>query len=235
MIQEWINRTLESPTLVLAVLAASVALGISSAITGAACSLPAWGMVVGCGGAVGADGGDGRSRAVKGAVFFTLGSAVGLVIFGIVAAFVGQVAQATLGRYWKLFAGLVAIIFGLGTLGMLPFSLPSISSRGPVKPKGLFGMALLGVVMGGAVGVSSLCCNPGFFVIMGAVLLEGYSPLSMTMLGAYAVGFSLPLGAIMLGVSFGKTAAKARAVAAVIRMAAGGLLMAVGFYFLATI
>ena len=232
VIQEWINRTLESPTLGVAVLAASFALGVSSVILGAACSLPAWGMIVGCGGAVGEGG---RSRAIKGAVFFTLGSAVGLIIFGIIAAFVGQVAQATLGRYWKLFAGMVAILFGLGALGMLPFRLPSISSAGPVKPKGLWGMVVLGVVMGGVVGVSSLCCNPGFFVIVGAVLLKGYSPLSMTMLTAYAVGFSLPLGAIMLGISFGKTVAKARAVSSVIRIVAGGMLMAVGFYFLATI
>lgn len=36
----------------------------------------------------------------------------------------GPLALAFLGRYWKLFAGLVAVLFGLATLKLLPFTLP---------------------------------------------------------------------------------------------------------------
>ena len=49
------------------------------------------------------------------------------------------------------------------------------------------------------------------------------------------IGFGLPLAAIMLGVSFGKLAIKAKRAEAAIRIAAGVLLIAAGFYFLATL
>jgi cytochrome c biogenesis protein CcdA len=51
---------------------------------------------------------------------------------------------------------------------------------------------------------------------------------------AYAIGFSLPLAAIMLGVSAGARSVKARKAEAVIRTVAGVLLIGAGFYFLAT-
>jgi cytochrome c biogenesis protein CcdA len=57
----------------------------------------------------------------------------------------------------------------------------------------------------------------------------------MAILVAYAIGFSLPLAAIMLGVSFGKSVAKAKKAETVIRIVAGVLLIAAGFYFLITI
>ena len=51
---------------------------------------------------------------------------------------------------------------------------------------------------------------------------------------AFAIGFSLPLAALALGASFGKAALKAKRAEAVIRVAAGLLLIGVGFYFLCT-
>jgi cytochrome c biogenesis protein CcdA len=48
---------------------------------------------------------------------------------------------------------------------------------------------------------------------------------------AFAVGFSLPLAALVLGVSFGKGAIKAKKAESGIRIAAGVLLIGVGFYF----
>ena len=48
------------------------------------------------------------------AVFFMIGIILSLLIIGSVAGFVGQVAQIALGSYWKIFAGIVAIIAGLG-------------------------------------------------------------------------------------------------------------------------
>ena len=58
---------------------------------------------------------------------------------------------------------------------------------------------------------------------------------STSILVAYAIGFSLPLAAIMLGVSFGTLVAKAKKAEATIRVVAGVLLITAGFYFLGTL
>ena len=48
----------------------------------------------------------------------------------------------------------------------------------------------------------------------------------------YAVGFSLPLTAVVLGVSFGKTMVKVKSAEKVIRITGGIILIVAGFYFL---
>ena len=132
--------------------------------------------------------------------------------------------------------GTLLIFFGLATLRLLPFKLPQLrSSEGRSRQKGLFGAALFGLVVGGGVGVCSLPCNPGIFIVLGVVILQGYSLWAVALLVAYAIGFSLPLAAIMLGVSFGKMAVKAKTADMAIRIVAGVLLITAGFYFLATI
>ena len=65
--------------------------------------------------------------------------------------------------------------------------------------------------------------------------IGGHSLWTIAVLVAYAIGFSLPLAAIMLGVSFGKSVVRAKTTVAAIRIVAGVILIAVGFYFLATI
>jgi len=140
-----------------------------------------------------------------------------------------------MGKYWKLFGGLIAIFFGLAALKLLPFELPKRTSKSRAQPKGLFGAVVFGLVVGGGVGMCSLPCNPEIFIVLGVVILKGYSLWAMAILVAYAIGFSLPLAAIMLGVSFGKSVAKAKKAETAIRIVAGVLLIAAGFYFLATV
>ncbi len=230
--QEWIDQTLQSPTLGISVLLASFALGLVSSVVSACCSIPLFGAVVGYSGMQ--NGGSRRANLLS-ALFFTLGSIAALVILGCMAGFIGQVAQSSLGKYWKLFAGFVAIVFGLGAMKVLPFKLPQRTSGSRAQARGLFGAAVFGLVMGGGISICSLCCNPGIFVVLGVVILQGYSLWAMMILIAYAVGFSLPLAGIMLGVSFGKMALKARKAEEAIRIVAGVLLISAGFYFLATI
>jgi cytochrome c biogenesis protein CcdA len=162
------------------------------------------------------------------------GSIIALVVLGSVAGFIGQVAQGVLGRYWKLFAGFVAIFVGLGALNLLPFKL---SRKGGLENKsrrdGLVGAAVFGFVMGGGVSVASLGCNPGIYIVLGVAVLQGYTLWAMAILAAYAVGFSLPLAAIMFGVSLGSSAVKARKAEFAIRVAGGVCLIVAGFYFLA--
>ncbi len=71
--------------------------------------------------------------------------------------------------------------------------------------------------------------------MLGVAVLQGYTIWTLAILVTYAIGFSLPLAAIMLGVSFGKSVARAKTTVAAIRIVAGVVLIAVGFYFLATI
>ena len=37
--------------------------------------------------------------------------------------------KTSLGNYWKVFAGIVAIIVGLGALNLLPFKIPGVRNR----------------------------------------------------------------------------------------------------------
>jgi cytochrome c biogenesis protein CcdA len=163
------------------------------------------------------------------------GVIIATVILGSMAGLISQVAQNTLGRYWKLFGGFIIIFFGLGTLRLFPFKLPKRKvPEGKSRPTGFLPAALFGLVIGGGIGFCSMPCNPGIFIVLGAAVVQGYNLWIITMLVAYAIGFSLPLAAIMLGVSFGKSVARAKTTVAVIRVVAGIILIAAGFYFLWT-
>ena len=229
---EWAKTVLEQTGIGPAALPFAFLLGLFSAIACACCTLPILGAIAGYSG-MRAD--DSRRASLYAALFFMNGTIIATVILGGVAGFIGQVAQATLGKYWKLFAGLVAIFVGLAALKLLPFKLPQIkASRDKSQPKGFFGAALFGLVVGGGIGVCSLPCNPGILIVLGVAVLQGYTFWTIAILVAYAIGFSLPLAAIILGVSFGKSAIKAKKADTAIRIVAGVLLIAAGFYFLAT-
>ena len=204
-------------------------LGLASAVASACCTLPVFGAIVGYAGM--RESSDRRSN-LLGACFFMIGTTVALLILGSVAGLVGQVAQSVLGQYWKVFAGIIAIIVGLGALNLLPFNIPGIKSGAMSAPKrGLLNAAIVGLVLGGAVSVCSLGCNPGVFIILGVAVLQGYTLWMFGVLIAYAIGFSLPLTALMLGASLGKSALRFKKAETVIRITAGVVLIGVGFYF----
>jgi cytochrome c biogenesis protein CcdA len=206
-------------------------LGTVSAATSACCTLPALGVLVGYSSS---QAWDNRKAAAKAVLFFILGTILSLMIVGGVAGFIGQAAQASLGHYWKVFAGIVAVVLGLATLRLLPFNI----SFGKVKlfktRRGAIGSALAGVVLGGIVAVSSLPCNPGIFIVVGAAVLKGAVLWAIFLLGMYAVGFAIPLAIVMLGISLGRFSLAAKGVDTVIRWIAGLVLIFAGFYFLLT-
>lgn len=139
-----------------------------------------------------------------------------------------------MGKYWRVFAGLIAIFVGLAALKLLPFKLSTKTASIDSQPKGFFGAAAFGLIMGGGVCVASLACNPGIFIVLGVAVLQGYTLWGMCIMAFYAVGFSLPLALILLGASFGKSAIKARRTEGAMRIVAGVLLVVAGFYFLWT-
>jgi cytochrome c biogenesis protein CcdA len=206
-------------------------LGLASAAASACCTLPVFGAIVGYAGTQKAA--DRKANLIS-ALSFMVGTVIALLIIGSVAGFIGQVAQSILGKYWKLFAGIAAIIVGLGALNLLPFKLPQKKTDTIIMRTGLLQTVLFGLVMGGAVSICSLACNPGIFIILGVAVLQGYTLWMFGILILYAIGFSLPLTALMLGVSFGKSAIRFKKADTVIRLVAGVVLIVVGFYFLYT-
>ena len=126
----------------------ALVLGVVSAATSACCTLPALGILVGYSGA---QANDTRRAAVKKALLFTLGTIVSLMIIGGIAGFVGQVAQNSLGRYWKVFAGVVAVFLGLAALKFLPFKLSLGKFEGLGNRLGRTGAVLAGLILGGIV------------------------------------------------------------------------------------
>jgi cytochrome c biogenesis protein CcdA len=209
----------------------ALVLGVVSAATSACCTLPALGILVGYSGA---QANDNRKAAVKKAMFFTLGTIVSLMIIGGIAGFVGQVAQNSLGRYWKVFAGVVAVFLGLAALKLLPFKLSLGKFEGLGNRLGKSGALLAGLILGGIVAASSLPCNPGIFIVIGAAILQGQVTWAALMLAMFAIGFSLPLGAVLLGVSLSKVSLAAKGADTAIRWVAGAILVIAGFYFLVT-
>ena len=228
---EYVTNTLQQVASQPLGLVFALVLGVVSAATSACCTIPALGILVGYSGAQAIDN---RKAAVKKALFFTLGTIVSLMIIGGIAGFVGQVAQNSLGRYWKVFAGVVAVFLGLAALKLLPFKLSLGKFEGLGNRLGTSGAVLAGLILGGIVAASSLPCNPGIFIVIGAAILQGQVIWAALMLAMFAIGFSLPLGAVLLGVSLSKISLAAKGADAAIRWVAGGVLVIAGFYFLVT-
>ena len=227
------TEALQAASTGLAALPLAFLLGLVSAVASACCTLPAMGVLVAYSGT---RQDTTRRTAFTSAVCFLIGTTLALVVLGLVAGLVGQTAQALLGRYWKLFAGVVAVLLGLVTLQWLPLPLPQRAANGGTSGTrgGKMGAALGGLFLGGGVAAFSLCCNPGIFVVLGASVLLGRVVWGMVLMAAFAVGFSLPLSAILFGVSFGKASIKAQKADAVIRAIAGVLLVGAGLYLLAS-
>src|SRR5512145_758445 len=229
---ETITNILRGASMGPAAVPLALLLGLVSAVASACCTLPAMGMLVAYSGTREEVN---RRTAFASAISFMVGSTVALIVLGFVAGFVGQAAQALLGRYWRVFAGLIAVVLGLAALKLLPLKLPQFRGTAGAKPanRGALGVAVVGLLMGGGVAACSLGCNPGIYIVLGAAVLQGHALWGMVVMAAFGIGFSLPLSAILFGVSFGKASLKAQKAEAVIRVVAGVLLVGVGFYLLA--
>lgn len=230
MLESVTNALQESATQPLGLLLA-VVLGVLSAATTACCGLPLLGVLVGYSGT---QEGANKKQFLKTALFFTFGAIISLVIIGCVAGFIGQTANTSLGRYWTIFAGVVLIFFGLATLKLLPFKL-SVGKLDGVKNRVKTSNEILtGLILGGLIAVTSLCCNPAIFIVVGVAILQQYIFQAVLLLFMFAIGFSLPLGAIIFGVSIGKALLLPKKAEKFVRWIAGGILFVVGFYFLIT-
>lgn len=230
---ESITNSLQSASMGPAALPLALLLGLVSAVASACCTLPAMGMLAAYSGT---REDANRRTAFTSAISFMIGTTLALIVLGFIAGFVGRAAQALLGRYWKLFAGFIAVVLGLAALKLLPLKLPQLVRKTETRSggQGILGTVLVGLLMGGGVAAASMPCNPGIYIVIGASILMGHVFWGMILMAAFGVGFSLPLGAILFGVAFGKASIKAQKAEAAIRLVAGVLLVCAGFYLLAT-
>jgi len=209
----------------------AMVLGTLSAATSACCALPSLGVMIGYSGTQESKN---KYLAIKKALFFTLGTIISLMIIGGIAGFVGKAANVSLGRYWTIFAGVVLVFFGLATLNLLPFKLSFGKFESLKKRLGASGVILSGLVLGGLISITALCCIPAIFVVMGVALIQKQILNAILLLFMFAIGFSLPLGTVVFGVSLSKALFLPKKAKKIVRWIAGGLLLVVGFYFLIT-
>src|SRR5512143_1956063 len=112
-----ITDALQAASMGPAALPLAFLLGLVSAVASACCTLPAMGMLVAYSGT---RQDLSRRTAFASSVWFLVGTTLALIVLGLVAGLIGQTAQAFLGRYWKIFAGVIAVLVGLATLKLLP-------------------------------------------------------------------------------------------------------------------
>jgi cytochrome c biogenesis protein CcdA len=229
---ETITNSLQEASMGPVALPLAFLLGLLSAVASTCCTLPAMGMLVAY---FGTREDVNQRTAFASAISFMIGTTLALIVLGFIAGFAGQTAQALLGRYWKLLAGVIAVIFGLAALKLLPLKLPQLVRQTDMRStgQGILGAVIMGLLFGGGVAAASLPCNPGIFIVIGTSILMGHILWGMVLMAAFGAGFSLPLGAILLGVSFGKASIKMQKAEAAIRSIAGVLLICAGFYLLA--
>ena len=232
--QEWINSVLTSDHAGITVLIAVFLLGVISVFT-CACNFAVLGVLGGYTGTVSATGK--TKTVVVSSVFFLLGTVFALSAVGCLIGFASEFINATLGNYWKIAAGIIAIFFGLYTLDILPFKIGGITPDFQSKKSGIAGAILFGFVMGGATSLGSLCCNPIFPIVMGASFLKGSTLWGLAMLFFYALGYGVTLAVAMLGVGLGlgKISKLLSKSAAVIKYVGGIALIVFGFYLLITL
>lgn len=128
---------------------------------------------------------------------FIAGMLVTHVVLGVGAALGGEWVKKVMGREWGLILGPVLIVLGLLWPGWLKLRLPWFSLRGmPVG--GVAGAFLLGIPFSVAI-----CpfCTPALLVMLTAAAGIGSVPFGFALLGAFAVGRSVPivLGAWAVG------------------------------------
>ena len=231
--QEWINSVLASPGLSLMMLPALLLLGILSMV-GSVCNIAVVGALTGYAGAK-----EIRKHrdTVLVAVSLMLGVTLALAAIGALIGYAGQVFTESFGRYGRALAGMVAMFFGLMALNLVPLiRLPRYDRPTRKYPQGTLAAIIFGFALGGVSLTSSIsCCSPALLIVLGVISLQGAGAKSALLMGMFAVGYSLPLVAILLGISYGKWALRTSKAMPVIRVIAGILLLVVGFYLLATI
>jgi len=232
--QDWIQHVFDAPQFGVLVLPAGFLLGLITAIGCIACSAPLIAAVVGYAGS--------RESTQKRDIliiagFFMLGTVIALSAAGYIVGYIGQVAGSTFGLYGKIVIAVITIFLGFAALNLLPFRIPSFNPAKSNLPRGFLGASVMGLGVGGAsVAYTMACCGPMILpVVLGLSVLKGQGVWGAMILGTFAIGYSVPMVAAILGIGFGKLTGVANKIANPIRMASGVLLVVAGFWLIFTL
>lgn len=231
--QDWINQMLNSDHLSFSVVVASFLLGIIGSVT-SCCNIAIIGAVAGYSTSLGVEK---KTRLVWiSGIAFLVGTVIAMAGLGALMGYMSDIISDSLGSWWKVAAGLLAIFFGLVTLDLIRLKVPSITFSGK-KDGGIFSALIFGLVVGGISVASNSCCNPVFPIILGASFLKGSIIWGLLFLVSFGIGYGLPMAAAMigLGIGVGKLSSTFNKISKGIKYFAGALLIIVGFYFLLTL
>jgi len=230
---EWITGIFQSPEFGIAILPASFLLGLLTSV-GSCCNIGIIGAIAGYAGS--RDDSFGKRDAILTAAFFFIGTIISLAVLGMLVGYFGKFAGDSFGKYGIIMAAFAAIAFGLFTLNLVPFKLPSFDFVKKKRKSGWLGASIFGLVVGMAsITVTMGCCGPLLPVVLGAAAARGQGGWGALILTAFAVGYSLPLALVMLGVGMGRVTLLMKKALKPVRMIAGVVLVAVGLWLLATI
>jgi cytochrome c biogenesis protein CcdA len=171
-----------------------------------------------------------RWKAFRYSLIFILGLSLTFTAFGAAAGILGTMF-GTLGGWWYVAAGAVAVVMGLQMMGLYEIRLPL---RRDYKPKqgGMVGAFLLGLFFGV---VSSPCATPVLVVLLTYVATKGKVLYGIALLFTYAIGHCLLMLCAGTFTGFVEAFVKARGiinVAVWAKRISGGIITAVGIWFI---
>ena len=230
----WINQVLNNEHATITALIAVFMMGLISVAT-CGCNFAVIGVVAGYTGV--------SSSTVKSGIIFLrgfsflLGTIISMAVIGSLFGYTGKFISASLGNYWKIAAGLIAIIFGLYSMDLVPFRLPGLTIKTSQSRQTIFSAVLFGLAVGGLSTALNSCCNPLFPVILAASFVKGSTLWGLMMLTAFALGYGIPLAVMIVGFSLGlgRISKTLTIIGTVVKYAGGIALVGLGFYFLLTI
>ena len=171
-----------------------------------------------------------RRKAFRYSLAFVIGMALTFTAFGAAAGLLGTMF-GTLGGWWYVAAGVVALAMGGQLLGLYEIRLPV---RREFRPRqgGVVGSFLLGLFFGV---VSSPCATPVLVVLLTFVATKGQVLYGVSLLFCYAIGHCLLMLAAGTFTGFVEAFVKARGITNFARWArrvSGGVIAAGGGWFI---
>jgi len=230
----WIHQVLSNEHATITALIAVFLMGMISVVT-CGCNFAILGVVAGYSGASSAA--DKSKTVWLRGIAFLLGGIISMATIGALFGYASSLISTSFGNYWKIAAGLIAILFGLYSMNLLPFKLPGLSIKKDHTSQGIIAAIFFGLAIGGLSTALNSCCNPIFPVILAASFVKGSAVWGLMMLTAFAIGYGLPLAAAIIGfgLGLGKISKTLSVVGTVVTYIGGITLLALGFYFLITI
>jgi len=199
-IQQWTSSIIEGQLNTPLFFIAIFLLGLIAAV-GSACNIGVLAAVTSYAGSEAMT--KSKTAHIKTGISFLLGNIISLSLLGAITGFISQSIGQVVGQYWTLIAGVLVVYLGLTSLNMLPFNLKIGMNLSNKVSKLANKSFLFGIILGGFATACSVGCSPIFPIILGTSYLQGSLLASWFTLFVFAIGYSIPLGALLIGFGFG--------------------------------